>query len=359
MFCLLAGAVRVAIGSSVLYGSFRTAGYYPDYYYEELSASQIRYDKLTDIIYFSIYPNSDGSLNLSEINLTHQQELVRAARLNYVKTAVCVGGWGLSQNFSHVAADPSIRAAFVHNLVQYCLTYGLDGIDLDWEPVWDSADKRNYTALIQELKTAMIPHSLTLSVAVSAQGSEFGSEAIDSIDWLHVMAYDMGTPHSSYDAALAALAHWESLGLGRSKIVLGLPFYGKDADGKPYPYKTINSLYAPKPEMDEIAGINFNGVNTIKAKIRYALENGYGGVMFWELTNDSADQTSLLNAIAEVVHFSRVSAFNGGNVIDVMDLDRLIRQWLMVECDREKHLIYNQPRSSGDPGTPKNLQTVN
>jgi GH18 family chitinase len=333
LFCLFAILATNLDGASVFYCSFRSAAYYPEYYSEQFPISQIRYDKLTDIVYFSIYPNSDGSLNTSEINLTLQQGLIHTAHLNNVKVSICVGGWNLSANFSPVAANPAIRTTFINNLVQFCLNCGLDGIDLDWEPVWDPADKINYTIMIQELKTAMAPHALTLSVAVAAQGSEFGSAAFGSIDWLHVMAYDMGTPHSSYDAALAALLHWESFGFSRAKIVLGLPFYGRyGSSWDLYPYKDIVNQYAPEPGVDEVAGINFNGINTIKAKTSYVLENGYGGVMFWELTNDSIDQTSLLTAITETVHQKRPPDFNCDETIDILDLNHLITYWLTAGC---------------------------
>jgi hypothetical protein len=66
--CLFAAAAGVASASSTPYCSFQAMGFYPDYYSEELPISQIRYDKLTDIIYFSVYPGEDGSLQLDKIN---------------------------------------------------------------------------------------------------------------------------------------------------------------------------------------------------------------------------------------------------------------------------------------------------
>ena len=61
------------------------------------------------------------------------------------------------------------------------------------------------------------------------------------------------------------------------------------------------SLYSPPPEVDEIAGISFNGINTVKDKTAYGINTGCAGVMIWELSHDTQDSTSLLNAIDEEV----------------------------------------------------------
>lgn len=329
----LTGRNLFAVRSADYYGTFQVKSYYPDYFAGQLPVADIRYDKLTDIIYFSIYPNSDGSLNLSQINLTRQQQLVQTAHQNKVRVSICIGGWGLSANFSPVAASPATRAVLVGNLVQYCLTHNLDGIDLDWEPVSVASDKLNYTSLIQEIKTAMEPHSLILSVAVAAQGSEFYTSAISSVDSLHVMAYDLGTPHSLYEDALAALAHWETFGFPRSKIILGLPFYGRDSSWNFYPYKDIVNLYHPGPDMDEVNGIYFNGISAISAKTRYTFENHYAGVMSWDLTLDTADNSSLLTSISDTIHLLRKPDLNFDGRVDLFDMGGLSSYWHRTDCD--------------------------
>lgn len=336
---IFVGAAGGQVGSSEHYCSVHVAGSYPDYYSEELPISHIRYDKLTDIIYFSITPNLNGTLNESTIDPTTRDQLIQMANLNNIRIWICVGGSGRSDNFSPVAANPAVRANFVDYLVQYCLTHGFDGVNLDWEPVSSSTDELNYTSLIRELKTEMTPHSLKLSVDVLALGNEFGPEAFDSIDWLYVMAYDMYKTdyHSTYEDAIAGLAHWESAGFPRPKMILGLPFFGRKIpfDDIYYSYKTIVDLYHPAPEVDEVNGINFNGINTIKAKTQYVMENSYGGISFWELTNDTMDETSLLTAAAETVHVNSPPDFNCDNVIDIYDVNYIMTNWLMTGCDAE------------------------
>ena len=324
--------------SSSFYCDFQVIGYYPDYW--QIPIPEIRYDKLTQVIFSSIYPNPDGSLNTSQIDLTRQATFVNSAHTNEVDVSICVGGWDLSDNFGIVTSNTTTRAALITYLTQYCLDHSFDGVVLDWEPVSIPADQANYSLLIQELKSSLSAHDLTLSVAVGALGHEFNPSAMDSIDWLHVMAYDMGTPgtpHSTYEDALAGASHWETFGFPKSKIILGLPFYGRDGnwwyEPSYEPYDEIIAQYHPGPEVDEINGIYFNGINTIKAKTRYMVENDYGGVMFWEITEDTDDETSLLTAISDEIHFRLPPDFNCDRIIDDADLNHLCTNWLMPDCN--------------------------
>ncbi|AQT69353.1 Chitinase A1 precursor [Anaerohalosphaera lusitana] len=320
--------------ASDFYGSFQVVGYYPDYWWTPIP--DLRYDKLTRVIFFSIYPNIDGTLNTSEIDPNRQAELLSDAHQNNVDVSICIGGWGLSDNFSPVAADPATRTAFVNNLLQYCLDHGFDGIDLDWEPVSTATDRANYTALIAELKAAMLPHDLTLSVAVFAAGSEFYSSAIDDIDYLHIMAYDMSSdpslPHSTCEGAVQAVKHWQSFGFPNSKIILGVPFYGRDGSWTYYSYKQIVQQYSPPPDVDEVAGIHFNGIYTIKAKTKYVMDNNLAGLMFWELTQDTNDHISLLTAMTDQIHASSPPDLNTDGNIGLQDLAHFASNWLSTGC---------------------------
>lgn len=333
MMCILVSPLQCSPCSDY-YCFFEVTGYYPDYW--QIPIPDIRFEQLTRVIFFCIYPNSDGTLNTSEINLSRQQEFVQTARSNDVKVSICVGGWGLSQNFSTVAASPSIRSVFINQLIQYCQANNFDGVDLDWEPVSTAADRDNYTLLIQELKGAMSSHGLTLSVAVMGQGGEFNTAAIPYIDRVHVMAYDMNPdpslPHSSYTDSISALEHWVAFGFAPSKILLGVPFYGRDSNWEYHSYNSIIKKYAPLPDVDFVDGIHFNGIQTIKEKTRYAVQNGFAGIMFWEFTGDTTGPTSLLSAISDEILLTRRPDFNCDSLINVSDLSHISQQWLSTGC---------------------------
>jgi GH18 family chitinase len=284
----------------------RVVGYYPEYGISRMPIANIQYDKLTTIIYFSISPLANGDLDVSNIDLNHQDEMVNQAHANGVDVFICVGGWDRSAHFSEMASAPTSRANFVAKLTQYCIDNNLNGADLDWEPVGEP-NKDYYSQLVKDLRDSFTPHHLKLTVAVTADGQEIRPWAIQYVDWLNIMAYDMGYPHSTLDGAIQALNNWENYGFPfygtpRAKEVLGVPFYGKTANNDVNTYAEIMSKFHPQPEDDKVNGFSFNGINTIKDKTKYSF--GYGGIMIWELSQDTLGSTSLLNAIDETVRQS-------------------------------------------------------
>ena len=314
------------------YCSWRVVGYYPDYHAWRLPINEIPFDSLTHIIYFSIAPEADGSLNQTQINEVRQDELISTAHAYQVVPLICVGGWGLSQHFSAVAANTATRQTFISNLVQYCLANDFGGVDLDWEPVVTQADRDNYVQLITELSLALSPHDRSLSVAVMALGQELDATAADHLDWLNVMAYDMGTPHSAYEDALAALAHWKNRGFRSEQEVLGVPFYGRASDGSYMLYRDIMATYNPDPHIDEVAGIDFNGPATVDDKTTYIIKNDYGGVAIWELSGDTDDSSSLLLTISNALLREKPPDFNCDQIFDMVDLSHFASHWLFEPC---------------------------
>lgn len=75
--------------------------------------------------------------------------------------------------------------------------------------------------------------------------------------------------------------------------MLGVPFYGRS------PVKTYRELVAMDPGApwrDQLGTIHYNGIATIERKTDLALRKA-GGLMIWELSQDTFDQTSLLGAV--------------------------------------------------------------
>jgi hypothetical protein len=54
------------------------------------------------------------------------------------------------------------------------------------------------------------------------------------------------------------------------------------------------------PYKDYTLGTDYNGIATIKQKTSLALQQA-GGIMIWELSQDTRDATSLLKAINDVI----------------------------------------------------------
>jgi len=50
-----------------------------------------------------------------------------------------------------------------------------------------------------------------------------------------------------------------------------------------------------------VDGIYFNGIDTIQRKTCLVMQERIGGVMIWELAQDTTDETSLLLAISQAM----------------------------------------------------------
>ncbi|AXT60222.1 T9SS C-terminal target domain-containing protein [Aquimarina sp. AD10] len=276
---------------------FKVVGYAASW---QGSANDIQYDKLTHINYSFILPNADGSLRALD-NIAKLQQIVSKGHAQNTKVLIAVGGWmdGNDGPFKTLAANASTRTAFVNNLVSFVNQYNLDGVDMDWEYPREGSEPQHFELLMQELGQAM--HSrgklLTAAVVVSGWNADGVLNGVfDDVDFLNIMAYD-GPTHGSMDQATGGLDYWLGRGLPKEKAILGVPFYSRPQ------VKSYSQLLASgaSPNADSYQGTNYNGIPTIKKKTEIAKERA-GGIMIWELSHDTNDQsTSLLTAIHQVV----------------------------------------------------------
>lgn len=68
------------------------------------------------------------------------------------------------------------------------------------------------------------------------------------------------------------------------------------------PGRSVGCLVAAgaDPMKDEFDSVYYNGMATIKEKTGLAIREGLAGVMIWEISQDTQDETSLLKAINDV-----------------------------------------------------------
>ncbi|XP_055628693.1 probable chitinase 2 [Toxorhynchites rutilus septentrionalis] len=167
----------------------------------------------------------------------------------HLKVLIAIGGWNEgSEKYSNLAANPERRQAFVKNALEFVKRYGFDGLDLDWEyPTQRGGkpyDRENFVSLVKELSQLFKRNNLMLTSAIGA-----GKDTIDSaydiktlskyLDFLHIMSYDYNgswnrkigpnAPLQSRDVLNVeyTIEHLLALGAPSSRIVLGLPFYGR------------------------------------------------------------------------------------------------------------------------------------
>jgi GH18 family chitinase len=263
----------------------------------------IQYDKLTHINYAFALPTAQGGLTGVSSGDARLKSLVQTAHTRGVKVLISIGGWndGNDSGFEQLAANAGTRTTFVNNVVNFVTAAGLDGADIDWEYPDPGTSATNYGLLMRELSTALHSRGKLLTAAVVADGYTGGgvpTATFADVDFLNLMAYDGGQPHSTYDYAVQSMNYWLGRGLPKAKTVLGVPFYGRS----PSAYVGYNELVARDPQApykDNVGDIYYNGIATIQSKTRLAMQQG-GGVMIWELSQDTSGSTSLLNAIAQV-----------------------------------------------------------
>ncbi|MCP3663368.1 MAG: hypothetical protein GY696_12885 [Gammaproteobacteria bacterium] len=386
---LFVGIVFLCVNSSS-YGSV-VVGYSPGW--EGVQEAAV-YEKLTHINFFAATVNADATLNLTELeNLLSMKTAAEAANPS-IHTSISIGGASQSGNFSDVTADATKRATLVSNIVTYAIDNDLDGVDLDWEgeKFFDrstSTDAENYTRFIHELGDELHNKNKTLSIAVIAvikknwdtakepyefleyHPDESTNKTIDSLDLVNLMSYDMHyTDHASWSDTLEALLNWETdRNIPKSKIAIGLPFYGRGGSsdwtdfGAYYAsYEDIVAEYIEENgawpddwsdcnnsvEVDfedgdlpaflgdpEIRDWGFNCAQLIADKTKYALDNGYAGVMIWEISQDlsSTDPHSLLGAIFSMQAIAVIDDFNGDAKSDILIRNTSNNAWWYYPMD--------------------------
>jgi chitinase len=251
-------------------------------------------------------------------------------------------------------AKPENRRAFVASCVDRFLRGNLapgvrapdlfDGFDIDWE-FPQQADAANFRALVTEFRTQMdaVDPDARLSIAVgpspdASPGTDFRQIA-PLVDEVGVMNYDYAGPWNTTTGFLAPLfagtaAHpgdsiatglerYQAAGVPARKLLMGIPFYGYSwtsvysinnglfqrgrgvRGDRPYSYiQGLTRQFSVYRDPISHSAWLFDGSTfwtyddpvSIRYKGSYAVHKGLGGVMIWELGEDTP-QADLLHAV--------------------------------------------------------------
>jgi chitinase len=347
--------------------AYRVVGYYPMWTRTTLPASAVKYGALTHINHAFAWPNPDGSISSSEVNV--DTALINATHRAGRRILLSFGGAGAIQtaNFSLVAGDSVLLRTFVSNVVPRLATYHYDGIDLDWEGPSGRADKANEVALVQKLRATFqatnSPLLITMAIGMSNWSGQWHDFAalIPLVDWFNAMEYDFHGSWSQFSGHNAPLYTGsdpttdpdnysidqsmqyliETRGIPKAKLTLGLPFYGKSFG--------TSSLYSPYTGEQELAYRDIvNAVQTsnwtyvwdsgsqvpffrsiappmiitlddsasLAIKCLYARNKGLSGVMIWEITQDVIGQRQpLMDAVgAQMISATGIVAPSAGSL---------------------------------------------
>ena len=294
----------------------RIVAYVPNWIDLNSFSETIDYARLTHInIAFENPVNAEGDLSFSKKN----QVLINKARTNGVKILISIGGDAASSDkklldrYFDLLTDTK-RASFAARLADYVVRHDFDGLDVDIE---GPSINQDYGAFIEDLAKVLRPKNKLLTSALSKGygGSKVPDSALAHFDFVNIMAYDGAGPwnpkapgqHSSFEFATNNVAYWLKRGLPKSKAVLGVPFYGYgfgEAFRKgDYGYAKILAAYPGAEKSDQVGNmIWYNGLPTIRAKSRYVVEEGLGGIMIWSLDYDVKGERSLLTTIHETLN---------------------------------------------------------
>lgn len=295
-----------------------------DYYSEVASAPDrtgVTMDGVNVVSPAFFHLNTSGEL--TENVGTQGQAYIDWAHLNGYKVWPMVqnAGNGMLNVTSNIMNDYNKRQKLINQIVNYCVKYKLDGINIDFENM-KKEDKDMYSRFIIELTPRLKDIGIVVSVDVTApDGSETWSLCFDRnvigdvADYIIFMAYDQyGT--SSNKSGTTAGYDWVNLSLNKflkteeiesNKIILAIPLYTRlwteDSSGKVVKQSTVS--------MKNIDSILPSGVNkqwddnlkqyyveyqdgqytkkmwiedekSLKEKINLINSNNLGGVASWE-----------------------------------------------------------------------------
>lgn len=175
--------------------------------------SDIQPQLCTHLIYSFVGLTTDGNIKVLDAWLDLPDNWGKDAfgRFNKLreqssglKTLIAIGGWNEgSTKYSQVVANPTLRAKFVKNIVEFVQKYGFDGFDLDWEYPNQRGGKpedvQNFVKLLEELRPEFDKHKLLLTAAVAAvepsASLSYDIPAISKyLDFINVMTYDLYGP---------------------------------------------------------------------------------------------------------------------------------------------------------------------
>ena len=263
----------------------------------------IDFSLLTHINYSFLIPRANGTTRpFSAPN--HLRAVVAQAKKHGAKVLIAVGGWGWDKEFETLAADPAIRAKLAKRVADFCATYQLDGVDIDWEYPNAGASAAHFAALAIAFRSAL-PAGALVTAAVLADAADaegISTDAVGHLDFINLMTYDgPRDDHSSVAMAERSIASWLARGIHPDKLVLGVPFYARPGG---VTYRTLLASDPATASGDRILfkGVeqNYNGPATIRRKTELALQLA-GGIMIWELSQDARGSDSLLRVIGETV----------------------------------------------------------
>ncbi len=284
----------------------RIVGYLPDWSYQ--AYGNLDFNALTHLNIAFCNPDTEGNLSCY-IPDSDMKNIVNKAHSADVKVMAALGGGGGCDGYLPLIDTPEEMADFNENIMTYCETYNLDGIDLDIE-LGSSHEIWNYYAdWVASLRILCDERGYEMSTATAQWVAvNVTPQTFELFDFVNVMAYDNDADESSHcdmEFAETSLQYFNiQRKIPKERLVLGVPFYGRGytsdgaLDWNSYvPFSELITSDTANYEKDLYNGVAYNGAPTMREKCALARE--YGGIMIWELSQDAEGEYSLLAVIKD------------------------------------------------------------
>lgn len=277
-----------------------------------------------------------------------------------------VGGWSAG-HFSEAALTEAARKRFADDAATLIEQHNLDGLDVDWEyPTLPGGhishrpeDRRNFSLMLEAVRARLDQlgkqhkgrhYLLTIAAADNefVAGIELARVA-RSLDWFNLMAYDFHnslTPSTGHHAGLhpskfdppgdraadKAVKQYLDAGVPASKLVLGVPFYGRAFTDVAPEHNGLQQKYGKffgAPSWRELVTdyigkhgyqrywdekaqvpylwnaqtrtfVSYEDPQSLRLKTDFIKAQQLGGAMYWEQSLDKNDE--LLDVLVKGLH---------------------------------------------------------
>ncbi|KAE8326142.1 hypothetical protein BDV39DRAFT_193873 [Aspergillus sergii] len=348
----------------------RTIGYYEGWAATRVCDKRLPSDLdisgLTHINFAFAYfhPSSFEVLPMSEEDVALYPEFTALKqRKPSLKAWISIGGWAFNDAtnapntqtaFSDMAGSSTSRQKFVQSLINFMMTWGFDGVDLDWEyPGADDrggikADTANFVLLLKDLKEAFAgQYGLSVTLPASYWYLRwFDLPSMQNyLDFFNIMTYDIHgvwdsnnkntgpyvRPHTNLTEIHLGLDLLWRNNVDPSMVNMGIGWYGRsftlqdpqcNKPGCIFSYggkagectkssgtlsnaeiERIISKHNIVPTVDREAGVkwitfdndqwvSYDDGETMQIKMDVANQLCLGGTLIWSLDQDSSTHSS-------------------------------------------------------------------
>lgn len=272
----------------------------------------------------------------------------------HLKVLLSIGGWTYSSNFAQPASTHEGRQNFARSAVKLFNDLGFDGLDIDWEYPKNETEAHNFVHLLKATRNALdscVSHhrsKMLLTVACPAGPQNYEKmrlEPMDQyLDFWNLMAYDFAgswdscaghqsnlypstsNPASTPFSALKAVEYYKSQGIAGSKLIIGMPLYGRafastDGPGSQFSgtgegsweqgvwdFKALPQMGAKEHLSNEVAAswsydpekrlmVSYDSQEIAERKATFIKNEGLGGAMWWESSADKPGDRSLIGTV--------------------------------------------------------------